>query len=561
MTTYTNLLGLALPVTGQLSGSWGNTVNDYITERLDAAIAGALTVSTDVTLTKTTTTALGPTSSQYAIILASGLSSDITVTAPALSKVYLLLNPDPPFAVKICGPGPTTGVTLEPYSAALVAWNGSDFQIIAANNIKYLTGLLSVIRGGTGITSYTIGDILYASNTTLLSKLPAVASGNALITNGVGVAPSYGKIGLTTHVSGTLPVGNGGTGATTLTGVIKGNGTSAFTASNVNLASEVTGTLPVANGGTGVTSLGANIPTFLQTPSSANLAAAVTDETGSGALVFANSPTLGAFNATGNVSLSGGTFVFNDSAADKDARFGGVSDANVIYMDASTNNVGFGTSTPDARVHIVGASGVGSQKGARLTLEATTSTATQSPIFYFRKSTSSGSGLNFYGSTIWLATKDDTTTYTPANIFAGGDNRVATLSGSLYFDAYTNHIWSIQSAESMRLTNARNLKIGSSANRSTTEGTNQLVLFNGTAPVGTLSNGVSIYSSSGEAYVMDASGNATLFSPHDSETNEWIFKSKHTPTGKVLKIDVEKLLRFVNEKFGLDAVHEFVEEN
>jgi hypothetical protein len=50
--------------------------------------------------------------------------------------------------------------------------------------------------------------------------------------------------------------------------------------------------LPVANGGTGITSLGAGVATFLGTPSSANLAAAVTDETGSGALVFGTSPTL-----------------------------------------------------------------------------------------------------------------------------------------------------------------------------------------------------------------------------------------------------------------------------
>ena len=47
-----------------------------------------------------------------------------------------------------------------------------------------------------------------------------------------------------------------------------------------------------ASGGTGISSLGTGVATFLGTPSSANLAAAVTDETGSGALVFANTPTL-----------------------------------------------------------------------------------------------------------------------------------------------------------------------------------------------------------------------------------------------------------------------------
>jgi len=58
------------------------------------------------------------------------------------------------------------------------------------------------------------------------------------------------------------------------------------------LTTAVTGTLPVANGGTGITSLGTGVATFLGTPSSANLAAALTDETGTGANVFATSPTL-----------------------------------------------------------------------------------------------------------------------------------------------------------------------------------------------------------------------------------------------------------------------------
>ena len=77
---------------------------------------------------------------------------------------------------------------------------------------------IAVNKGGTGLTSYTIGDIIYASGTTTLSKLAGVATGNALISGGIGAAPSWGKIGLTTHVSGTLPVANGGTGVTTSTG-------------------------------------------------------------------------------------------------------------------------------------------------------------------------------------------------------------------------------------------------------------------------------------------------------------------------------------------------------
>ena len=67
----------------------------------------------------------------------------------------------------------------------------------------------------------------------------------------------------------------------------------------LSLTTKVTGTLPVANGGTGITSLGTGVATFLGTPSSENLASAVTNETGSGALVFGTSPTIQTATITG----------------------------------------------------------------------------------------------------------------------------------------------------------------------------------------------------------------------------------------------------------------------
>jgi hypothetical protein len=73
---------------------------------------------------------------------------------------------------------------------------------------------IAVAKGGTGLTSYTIGDLIYASGTSTLTTLADVATGNALISGGIGVAPAWGKIGLTTHVSGTLPIANGGTNGT-----------------------------------------------------------------------------------------------------------------------------------------------------------------------------------------------------------------------------------------------------------------------------------------------------------------------------------------------------------
>lgn len=103
-------------------------------------------------------------------------------------------------------------------------------QIDLTNGV---TGALPAANGGTGQTSYAVGDILYASGSTTLSKLADVATGNALISGGVGVAPSWGKIGLTTHVSGTLPVANGGTNLTSYTanGLVYASGTTTLATS------------------------------------------------------------------------------------------------------------------------------------------------------------------------------------------------------------------------------------------------------------------------------------------------------------------------------------------
>jgi hypothetical protein len=114
--------------------------------------------------------------------------------------------------------------------------------------------------GGTGLTSFTLNGAVYASSTSALT-------------------------------TGTLPIASGGTGSTSTT--------------YCSLTTNVTGTLPVANGGTGITSFGTGVATFLGTPSSANLLAAVTDETGTGALVFGTSPTFTTQITTPAIAKSG----------------------------------------------------------------------------------------------------------------------------------------------------------------------------------------------------------------------------------------------------------------
>jgi hypothetical protein len=106
------------------------------------------------------------------------------------------------------------------------------------------------------------------------------------------------KTGNTLDIDSTVTTNDG---TQTLTNKSISGSTNTIT--NVSLTSGVTGTLPVANGGTGITALGTGIATFLETPSSSNLAAALTDEAGSGTVAFTNSPTfvtptLGAAAAT-----------------------------------------------------------------------------------------------------------------------------------------------------------------------------------------------------------------------------------------------------------------------
>jgi hypothetical protein len=128
---------------------------------------------------------------------------------------------------------------------------------LAAGSLASGFTAVSAPLGGTGQTSYAVGDILYADTTTSLAKLADVAVGNALISGGVSADPSWGKIGLATHVDGTLPVANGGTGAATLTAnnVLLGNGTSAVnfvapgTTGNVLTSNGTTWTSAAAGGG------------------------------------------------------------------------------------------------------------------------------------------------------------------------------------------------------------------------------------------------------------------------------------------------------------------------
>lgn len=228
------------------------------TSTINSSIIGG---TTPAAATFTNLTATGTVSLSNPLTVPNGGTGAATLTANGI--VY----GNGTSAVGVTAAG-TTGQALLANSGNVPTWG-------AVNLVSTVTGTLQATNGGTGFNSYTVGDLLTADTTSSFVRLPDVATGNVLLSGGTGVQPLYGKVGLTTHVSGTLPVANGGTGATTLTGYVYGNGTGAFTAAltipNAGLtnSSLTIGSTNIALGATSLTLAGVTTVTLTQDPVSA----------------------------------------------------------------------------------------------------------------------------------------------------------------------------------------------------------------------------------------------------------------------------------------------------
>ena len=126
-TSYTTLLGLAQPATGELSGTWGSVVNASVTQLVEDSVAGVATQSVASGNWTLSTTGAGATNEARKAILIPTGSPGVSrnIIAPSSSKAYLVINQSN--AAVVLKGAATTGVTIATGANVLVAWNGSDF--------------------------------------------------------------------------------------------------------------------------------------------------------------------------------------------------------------------------------------------------------------------------------------------------------------------------------------------------------------------------------------------------------------------------------------------------
>lgn len=352
-------------------------------------------------------------------------------------------------------------LTLTNYSSTTVdAYDGTTFPNLASS---YAFSMLPALRdmSTTGLIART------AANTVAARTLTGGSAGFSL-TNADGVSgnptitlnPALASLGNISFVQGDLPYADGSVSFnrlakdTNATRYLSNQGTSNNPSWNqVNLANGVTGTLPVTNGGT-------NAAAFTQ-----------------GSVVFAG---------------ASGTYTQDNSN---------------FFWDATNHRLGIGTVAPLAPLHIANSSAIilvdsvsttaapaFTGRGARTSIASPTAVQADDGLFLV--------GGRGYG----------TTAYSGGSKAALAFNAAETWTDSAqgaYAAISTTTIGGSSRVERLRISDAGNIKIVGSAVRGTTEGTGHLDLFNATDPVGTLTNGTSLYSSGGQMFAMNAAGTAT----------------------------------------------------
>jgi hypothetical protein len=152
-TQYTSILKLALPTQGELSGTWGDVVNDNITSMVEEAIAGRSVINSWAANSHTLTTADGLTSESRAAMLeftdtGTALSGAATVICPTATKIYVCKN----------GAGQTVTVKTAAGTGVAIPNGETMFVFCDGTNVVQAVTSLTTLKVGTGIQVSTILD-------------------------------------------------------------------------------------------------------------------------------------------------------------------------------------------------------------------------------------------------------------------------------------------------------------------------------------------------------------------------------------------------------------------
>lgn len=256
MAATTTELGLVTPTQGDLTGTWGNVVNNGITEYTNIAIAGTTTFNGDgaVTLANTTGNAsasgIVSTSAQYAVVRVTGtLTTPKIITGPSYSKLYLVDNAATGSTVSFIRSGQTPAVSIAAGESAFVYYNGTDYIKVTSDLILGGYTTTATAAGTTTLTAASTQSQFFTGVTTQTVTLPVTST----LVLGVQFTIHNNSTGdLTINSSGANLVATVTANTTLIVTCILTSGTSA--ASWDSDFTGFTSLLPVARGGTGLAS-------------------------------------------------------------------------------------------------------------------------------------------------------------------------------------------------------------------------------------------------------------------------------------------------------------------